>query len=292
MESKTDDGYKLRSMSVVIAKVNVDPSLFATSEQGAKVLMDLFEKPIRRSVVTERGDRAYTWLIEDNAIINSDVGPVAAGRLGRIGQRTAPGFDLEAFERVRTPVPNVYEYVNFVFAVNLELVAFEEKPTLSQSSFREAFADICMTADPSLGYVSLYPKTDEAAFESAISGLGKIRRVMVDFVRPNPMNTDPILEELYDKLLKQPNSDHTILEMENQSTGLSTDSMPVAAAKRIVGTGYGSSVFTGESVDGVSVEVRSDDKLIKRTVHATDDVQMYAPEFVKVIISVNANQGV
>lgn len=292
METRTGDEHKVRSMSVAIAKVNVDPSLFDPRGRGAKALMDLFAKPIRALVVTERGGRDYTWVIEDNVIIDSEVGLVAAGRLGRISQRTAPGFDLEAFERIRTVIPNAYEYANFVLAFDSELVVFEERTALSQSSFREAFANICMSADPSLGYVSLYPKTDEAAFECAIRRLGKIHQVMVDFVRPNPMNTDPVVEELYDRLLKQPNSDHTVLTMESRSAGLSTDSMPVLAARKIVGTGYGSSIFTGEPVNGVSVKVRSDDNLIKRTVQASDNVETFVQKFVKVIISVDADQGV
>ena len=266
MGDMDSDEPKVRSMSVTVAKVNLDPSLFAPGGPGARALMGLFANPIRVSVLTERGDRSYDWVIEDNVVLDSDIGPIAAGRLGRIGRRSTPGFDLDTFQRIRTVIPNAYEYANFVLAFDLEWVVFEERPTLSHSAFREAFSGMCMAADPLLGYVSLYPKTDEAAFEAAVGSLRKVSRVAMDFVNPNPMNTDSILDDMYSRLLLQPNSHHTTLEMENRSEGLDGNSVPVLAAKQIASSGYGSSVFTGEPVEGVSVEIRSDDNLIKRSV--------------------------
>lgn len=273
-----------RTMTLFVGKVNINPSLFSPEfSVGRQRLRHLFEQPLKQTVTTIWGERESTWVVIDNELVETPIGVLACGRLGRIGQRSVPGFDLDMFKRVRTVVPNAYEHSNFVFDPETELIVFEERASISERMFRQVFAALCQLADPDLGHMSVYPKIDMATFEAAVKRLARVRRMEIDFVRPNPVNMDGLCDEFRRRLLDEPNSDHTAVHMESTG-GLRADSAAVAVGLQMVDKTYGSAEFEGDSEAGISVVIRSDDQSLKRSVQALDDPRSFVKEFVKVHI--------
>lgn len=81
-----------------------------------------------------------------------------------------------------------------------ELMAFEEKQTISARAFMRTLAEICMQANPALGYVSVCPRIDAEEFFVAIRQLKIIRQFVLDFVRPNPVNMDDACNDFRERL--------------------------------------------------------------------------------------------
>lgn len=273
-------------MIVVVGKLNISPDLFSyhrEDENGYARLTALFGEPIRQVYSTTWGEKESNWAIIDNVVLDQPAGPVVVGRLARIREAEFPAFDREAFKQVKTRIPNACAHANFVLDIHSELIAFEEKDGLSLQNFVSSFSALSMMADPTLGHVSIYPRIDVLSFERAVGELRVISEMKLDFVRPNPIETDGILKEFRQKLLVDPNSSHTTIDLEAEGNGLDKDSLIVQAGKKIADQGYGSASFHGRTEGNVDVEVDSDSNRIRQSVTATDEVTDVFEKFIRVI---------
>lgn len=201
-ENSKDIRYRTRTMHLVVGKLNVNPNLFSYGEAGtvSRLLRELFERQIRDTTETVWGGRRSRWVITDNIVLDVEGRSVAAGRLGKVREVPTQTFDWDSFQQRKRMVPDAYEFANFVLDLETELVAFEEKQTISARAFMRTFAEICMQANPALGYVSIYPRIDAAEFLVAIRQLKTIREFVLDFVRPNPVNMDDACNDFRERL--------------------------------------------------------------------------------------------
>ncbi|MGE5583964.1 MAG: hypothetical protein ACM309_00265 [Bacillota bacterium] len=287
-ENSKDIRFRTRTMHLVVGKLNVNPNLFSYGQADtiSRVLRELFEQQIRDATESVWGGRQSRWVITDNTVLDVEGTAVAAGRLGKVREMPTQTFDWDSFQQRKRVVPDAYEFANFVLDLETELTAFEEKQTISARAFMRAFAEICMQANPALGYVSIYPRIDAEEFFVAIRQLKTVHEFVLDFVRPNPVNMEDPCNEFRERLLEEPRSDRATVKLESQRGSLNLESGVIVAGQHMVDKGYGDVTLKGTTDAGIAVEIRSGDKLLRRSVQATDEVSSFVPEFMRVIIEV------
>lgn len=288
-EDREEVKRRSRTMHVMVGKLNIDPDLFSYEQAGTvpRLLRELFESQIRYTTETTWKNRKSRWVITDNVVFDVEGTSVAAGRLGKVREMPTQTFDWDSFQQRKAVVPDAYDYANFVLQLETELIAFEERQTISPREFMHTFAHICMGANPALGYVSIYPRIDVKEFLVAIRQMNTIREFVLDFVRPNPVNMDDACDEFRRLLLEEPHSDRATVKIESERGSLDPESRVIAAGKQMVSKGYGNAAFKGVTDAGTTVEIRSSDKLLRRSVEATDELSDFVPKFIKVIVELH-----
>ncbi|MQL51843.1 hypothetical protein GFC01_06105 [Desulfofundulus thermobenzoicus] len=253
---------------VTFARLYFQPSLFSSQDEPLLLFQDLLSREIRNIYTTRRGNKKTGWVITDNHVTRHGDTDFGVGKLGRISPKRIRAFDDAVFTEIREEVSKGYLDSCFVVDFSNSWIAFETKTGISVEQFCQAFVGVCMTAEHRLGFISLYPDVERAAYMEAFKKLKIIQKVRIEFVVPNPQMYE-LAKAIQNKLLIEPKAVKAIIDCEGSAKGLEHDSdiVKIAGNLPLDMPQYGVVEVRGmQNEDSPLQIVSSYDKAVKTTV--------------------------
>lgn len=269
--------YKLRSMRVVLAKINFIPNLWSQSpNECMKHLCDYLIQNNNREFSRFRHPEDK-WALSETDMYHPEGAeqPILRGKLGR--KTLAKTTEFAPGEGFKTDTTTNWVVCNFIIDPVSEYLLFEERrPEVTMNLFISAFSDLCRLAGEEYGFLNVNLKVDRQHIWQRLEMIDKIFMAKIQYHMPNPR-----IRQTYQDLLDDLKANGALsgIRVYANPSGLNVSPEFLRSMVDLSSDGYGKYSLRVQEKNGARTTLTSAKDVIADTIEATDDPADFAARF-------------
>jgi len=232
----------------------------------------------------------FYWALGDVDKVEIDGNNIVYGRLGKTAKErfeTVYNEEKHSYSKELIKI-NSSNYSNFFIMTDYNIIAFEEKYTISRNQFRKKF--IKMWLETTSSEIEFEFLLDEAEVYDLIKTWDKIHSASFKLVPTNPSSREDFAP--LDNFIRETQATKAKLVFENKDNGLNFQDSAISRGVSMSSAGYGEFDVKGRQGNS-GIHVTSKGLQIKRDLVQIDDLSTLSVPMLKEILNIieamNAN---